>query len=138
MQPVNNMEEKIVTTKGKILNDIILIFLLLLIAAIGIVYLFCFRSSGDTVKVTVDGKIYGTYALNKDITVDIYSGADNACLNRLIINGGKAYMEQATCPDGLCVQHRPIFRDGESIVCLPQKVVLTVVANNTDEPDIVV
>lgn len=138
MQPVSNMEEKIVTTKRKILNDIILIFSLLLIAVIGIVYLFCFRSSGDTVKVTVDGKAYGTYSLNKNIAVDIYSGEDNSSLNRLIIKDGKAYVEHATCPDGICVQHRPIFRDGESIVCLPQKVVITVIANNTDEPDIVV
>lgn len=131
------MEEK-TAKKRKIRNDIILICSLLLVATIGIVYLFCFKSAGDTVKVTVDGKIYGTYSLNQNITVDIYSGEDNACLNRLIIKDGKAYMEQATCPDGICVQHKPIFRDGESIVCLPQKVVLTVVTNNTDEPDIVV
>ena len=48
-------------------------------------------------------------------------------------------MEKATCPDGICVSHTPIFRDGESIVCLPQRVVITVVSNNdTDTPDIVV
>ncbi len=137
MQPVSNMEEKTIT-KRKIRNDIILILSLLLIAVIGIVYLFCFKSAGDTVKVTVDGKIYGTYALNKNIAVDIYSGVDDKYLNRLVIKDGKAYMEYATCPDGICVKHRAIFRDGESIVCLPQKVVITVITNGTDDPDIVV
>ena len=35
-------------------NDIILIVALFLIAALGMVYLFMFRKSGDTVRVTVD------------------------------------------------------------------------------------
>ena len=123
--------------KHHIRNDIILIIGMLLVATIGMLYLFVFRSGGDTVKVTVDGKIYGTYSLTKNITEDIYSGEDNEHLNRLIIKNGKAYMETATCPDGICVAHKPIFRDGESIVCLPQRVVVTVITNNTDNPDII-
>lgn len=134
---MNNMKET--SAKHTIRNDVILIAFLLSVAAIGIFYLFHMRKIGDTVKVTVDGKIYGTYALNKDITEDIYSGKNKEHLNRLIIKDGKAYMEKATCPDGICVSHTPIFRDGESIVCLPQRVVITVVSNNdTDTPDIVV
>lgn len=123
--------------KHHIRNDIILIIGMLLVATIGMLYLFVFRSGGDTVKVTVDGKIYGTYSLTKNITEDIYSGKNNEHLNRLIIKNGKAYMETATCPDGICVAHKPIFRDGESIVCLPQRVVVTVITNNTDNPDII-
>ena len=120
-------------------NDIILIGFLLLIAAIGMLYLFKFRSRGDTVKVTVDGKIYGTYSLNDDVTEDIYSGKNNQYHNRLVIKNGKAFMEKATCPDGICVDHAPIFRDGESIVCLPQQVVITVItAEDSDNPDIIV
>ena len=47
-------------------------------------------------------------------------------------------MENASCPDGICVSHRPIFRDGESIVCLPNRVVITVVSDgDTASPDIV-
>ena len=134
---MNNMKET--SPKHTVRNDVILIVCLLLIAAIGIFYLFGLRKNGDTVKVTVDGKIYGTYALNKDITEDIYSGKNKEHLNRLIIKDGKVYMEKATCPDGICVSHTPIFREGESIVCLPQRVVITVVSNNdTDTPDIVV
>ncbi len=123
--------------KRHIRNDIILIIGMLLVATIGMLYLFVFRSGGDTVKVTVDGKLYGTYSLTKNITEDIYSGKNNEHLNRLIIKNGKAYMETATCPDGICVAHAPIFRDGESIVCLPQRVVVTVITNNTDNPDII-
>lgn len=124
------------TKKHNIRNDIILIVALLLVAVIGALYLFVFRSSGNTVKVTVDGKTYGVFSLNENITEDIHTGKDN--LNRLIIRDGKAYMETATCPDGICVAHKPIFRDGESIVCLPNRVVVTVTTNDADSPDIVI
>ena len=55
-------------------NDIILIVSLLLVAALGMLYLFKFRSAGDTVRVTVDGKLYKTYSLSQDITEDIITG----------------------------------------------------------------
>lgn len=120
-------------------NDIILIVCLLLVALIGVLYLFKFRSPGDTVKVTVDGKLYGTYLLSQNITEDIVTGENGEFLNRLVILNGKAYIETATCPDGICVEHSPIFRDGESIVCLPQRVVVTVITHNgNNTPDIIV
>ena len=102
------------------------------------VYLFVFRSSGDTVKVTVDGKLYGTYSLSDNISEDIRTGENGSDINRLIVSDGKARVEYASCPDGICVNHRPIFRNGESIVCLPNKVVITVfTADASDAPDIV-
>lgn len=119
-------------------NDIILIAAILLIAAVGLLYLFVFRSEGDTVRVTVDGELYGVYSLSEDITEDIITGKDSSNFNRLIIRDGKAYVESASCPDGICVSHRPIYRNGESIVCLPNKVVVTVFTeNDTSSPDIV-
>ena len=125
--------------KSVVRNDIILILCLLLFAAIGMFYLFVLREQGNTVKVTVDGKTYGTYSLSKNITEDIYSGKNNEHLNRLIIEDGKAYMETATCPDGICVEHAPIFRNGESIVCLPQRVVISIITHNdTENPDVII
>ena len=130
------MEEKN-ERKTKRRNDIILIGALLLIALIAVVYLFFFRATGDTVRVTVDGKLYGVYSLNEEKTLEI-KGADGEC-NLLVIKDGKARMESASCPDGICVSHHEIFREGESIVCLPNRVVITVVthAPNDDAPDIV-
>ena len=114
---------KNVQSKKHIRNDLILGAALLLLAAMGAVYLFCFRDTGSFVQVTVDGKLYGTYALSEDRTVDIITGDQH---NRLVILQGKASVESATCPDKLCVSHREIFREGESIVCLPHRVVVTV------------
>lgn len=120
-------------------NDLLLIIALLLVAAVGTLYLFVFRTSGDAIKVSVDGKTYATYPLSKNITDDICTGENGEHLNRLIIQDGKAYIEEATCPDGICVDHLPIFRNGESIVCLPHRVVVTVITyNNEESPDIIV
>ena len=119
-------------------NDLILIIsLLLILSVIGLCFFF-FRGEGDTVRVTVDGRLYGVYSLSDDTVVDIRTGDNGEHLNRLIIKDGKAYVEEASCPDGICAAHHPIFRDGESIVCLPHRVVITVhTEGDGDGPDVV-
>ncbi|MBO7149162.1 MAG: NusG domain II-containing protein [Clostridia bacterium] len=122
--------------RNKIRNDIIFVAVLLFAAVVGILYLFVFRESGNTVKVTRGGELYGIYSLSEDITEDIHTV--NGGLNRLVIKDGKAFVDSASCPDGICVAHPPVFRNGESIVCLPNKVVVTVISENDgDSPDII-
>lgn len=126
------------TEKHRFRNDMILIAVLLLVAFFSIVCYNCFRSTGNTVTVRVDGTDYGVYPLSVNATKDIYSGENGCNLNRLVIRDGKAYIETATCPDGICVAHKPIFRDGESIICLPNRVVVTIsTADHTDTPDVI-
>ncbi len=118
-------------------NDVIFIAALLLaVALIGLAF-FLLRGEGDTVTVTVDKARYGTYSLSEDATVEIRTGANGEELNILVIKDGKAYVETATCPDGICAAHKPISRDGESIVCLPHKVVITVVTGSEEAPDVI-
>ncbi len=120
-------------------NDLIFIaVLLLVVSGIGLCF-YLFRGEGDKVVVTVDGKQYGTYSLTEDVTVEIRTGEAGEELNVLVIKDGQAYVEKATCPDGICAGHKPISREGESIVCLPHKVVITVyTTEEKDAPDIVV
>lgn len=130
------MNEK-ASSKRRFRNDIILIVALLMIAATVGLCLHLFKGDGNVVKVTIDGKPYGTYSLSENRTEDIITGEDGEQLNRLVIKDGKALVETATCPDKICSNHRPISRDGESIVCLPHRVVVTVVAESDDDaPDI--
>ena len=120
-------------------NDIIFIAALLLIVSLCGICFYFLRGDGDKVVVTVDGKEFGTYSLAEDIRVEIRTGASDEHLNVLVIKDGQAYVETATCPDGICAGHKPIKREGESIVCLPHKVVITVYATKEeDAPDIVV
>lgn len=71
-------------------------------------------------RVTVDGEEFGSYSLDEDQIVEIHD------TNRLVIEDGAARMEWADCPDQICVGHRAVSYDGESIICLPNKVVVSV------------
>ena len=85
--------------------------------------LWLFAGRGQQVEVTVDGKVVETLPLSTDTTVTIPGvGGENT----LVIANGTARVSEADCPDGLCVSHRAISRAGESIICLPHRVVVTV------------
>ena len=127
----NTVPEK---NKNKLKNDLIFIGALLLVISIAAIGYFCFRPAGDTVTVTVNGKLYGEYPLDRDRTEIIRTENTE---NVFVIRDGKVYMESASCPDGICKDHRAIFRDGESIICLPNGVVITVTSQNEEAPDIV-
>ena len=125
--------------KRKIRNDLILISVLIAILAIAGLMFMLLRVEGDVVVVEVNGERCGSYALSIDRTVEIRTGEDGEELNLLVIKDGKAYVESATCPDGICAAHRPISKSGESIICLPHKVVITVVklSSGVIEPDVI-
>ena len=126
-----------VEKKRRLRNDVLFVAILLAVIAIAGACLYFLRGEGDTVTIAVDGKTIATYPLNVDRTEDIHT--DGNGLNRLVIRDGTAWVEDASCPDKICTHHKPISRQGESIVCLPNKVVITVkTADNTNQPDIVV
>ena len=79
--------------------------------------------NGNTMKVTVDGEVYGTYSLAENQTVKIQTGHGT---NVLVIENGSAHMEEADCPDGYCKRQGTISRVNETIVCLPHKLVAEV------------
>ncbi|MBQ9780110.1 MAG: NusG domain II-containing protein [Clostridia bacterium] len=121
----------------KFRNDIIFISVLLAVVVLMGVAFFLLRGEGDTVTVEVNGVRLGSYPLSEDRTVEIRTGIEDEELNLLVIKDGKAFVETATCPDGICAAHRPISREGESIVCLPHKVVITISSAKGNAPDIV-
>ena len=81
-----------------------------------------FRISGqrsrNTIRITVDGKEFGTYSLSKDQVIHI--GDTNVCE----IKDGKVTMIEATCPDHYCMKQKAVDEHGGSIICLPNKVVI--------------
>ena len=54
------------------------------------------KGSHGSIRITVDGKEYGTYSLEKDQTIKIND--TNVCE----IKDGQARMISAQCPDHLC------------------------------------
>lgn len=124
------MEEK--NTK----NDILLIGGGLILALI-IYFLMSFFQGQAThdarAVVTVDGKVYGSYPLATDVVerIELPDGR----YNLLEIKDGKADVTEASCPDGICVRHRAVSKQSQSIVCLPNKVVVEIESGEDAELD---
>ncbi len=109
--------------------DLILVGGLLVVAAVLFFTLWRWSADGRAVEVQVDGTTVATLPLDIDTTF-VINGADGGH-NTLVIADGRATVTEATCPDGVCVRHRAIDRAGQSIICLPNKVVVRVVGEPT-------
>lgn len=96
------------------------------------------RSPGGTVQVRVAGAVTAGYPLDRDASYTI-TGA-NGGTNLLVIEDGAARIEEASCSDGVCVHTGRIRRNGQSIVCLPNQVVVEIVSDteNSSGVDITV
>lgn len=114
-------------------NDVLLLVILAGLCIGGMVLVHRSMTSGRCVQVTVDGDLYGTYDLREEQTISVE--ADGIVLNVIQIQDGQAQMREADCPDHLCVHHGAISRSGESIICLPNRVVVTVLGAKESEYD---
>ncbi|MEY8532084.1 NusG domain II-containing protein [Blautia pseudococcoides] len=83
-------------------------------------------------RITVDGEEYGVYSLEDDQVIHI--GDTNVC----VIKDGYVSMTEADCPDHLCMKQKRISKEGGTIVCLPNRVVLEITGDESlDAPDVV-
>ena len=113
--------------------DFVIIGVSLLIA--GILYFCGILAPGDEggrAVVFVDGNEVISYSLEKDGEY-IIEGINGK--NTLVIKDCKAEIVSADCPDKVCVNHVPIYRENESIICLPHKVVIEIEGGQDFEID---
>lgn len=131
--------------------DFILIIGCLLMAVCTGVFFVLHRGEGRTARVTCDGAELAVIALDaaKPGREDTYylirdTGTGTAIegyrtcpalpeegsFNLFSVVNGRVNMEAADCRDQVCVRHRPVSAGGESIICLPHKLVIEI----TDRP----
>ena len=112
---------------------------------IGLLFLFCLALSvsiykggmvkGSYVTITINGEEFGPYPLNEEHVFNAMN-AEKEIMNTVTIKDGKAYMSFADCPDQLCTHQNEIMYDKQSIICLPNKVVVTITSDRKDDVDI--
>ena len=105
-------------------NDILLIAALLVLAAAAFGLLRLTRARGGEAVVTVDGAELAVLPLTEDTALTV--GEDRGFRNTIEVSGGRVRVTDADCPDRLCVRQGWISYDGESLVCLPHKLVVAV------------
>ena len=104
-------------------NDFFLVAALLLLGGVLALFLRLTRQTGGTVSVQIDGKAVMELPLSEDTQIVLGEGEHT---NTLVIAGGKAQVVEASCPDRICVGQGAVQYAGESVVCLPHKLVITV------------
>jgi len=110
------------------LTNKILIFSVAVFAAALCVALFLFNASkirGERANIYKDGKIVQTLDLNTPKEIDLGT-------NIILVKDGTICVKSATCPDKLCVKQGEISFGGESVICLPNKVVIEVTGKSQD------
>jgi hypothetical protein len=103
--------------------DIALFFIILILGLILSWLSLTNDLGGDKVLVTVDGKDYGIYSLYEDQDIEI---VQNNHTNHITIKDGKVSMSYSTCKNQICVNTKAITESKDTIVCLPNKVMVEI------------
>ncbi len=110
-------------TKIRLRNDSILVGVLLIGALIIFLLFKGSLKSGNKAVITVNGEKVSSFNLNEERNEAIKT--ENG-VNTLKIEDGMVSVTDADCPDKICVNHRPISKVGETIICLPHKLVVEI------------
>ncbi len=119
-------------------RDIILIGALIATGLLIVLAVWLFSGKGQIVEVRVDGRVTARYSLSQDMTVRLNGEGGS---NLLVISGGEAFVQDADCPDKLCVKTGRISRQGQSVICLPHRLVVEIKGDapvKTDDIDVFV
>ncbi|MDY3006218.1 NusG domain II-containing protein [Anaerococcus porci] len=114
-------------------RDLIVIVSLLLLSILMAFFVQRFKSNvnGDYLLVELNGKEYGKYPLDKDKTFKIEIG--NGKYNVVEIKDGKVNMKEANCRDLICTHMPAISKGGETIVCLPHRLILEIIEEDDEK-----
>lgn len=99
------------------------------------------NAAGTDARVIIEsgGEPYAAYPLFEDRTVVVPApGAHQTAdaydaYNIVNIADGKVSVTEATCKNQVCVHHGEISMAGESIVCLPNRMVVRIDAQGSEE-----
>lgn len=112
----------------------ILLFIFFLAAA-GLIALLPLLRSDSTarkVRITCRGREYGVYSLDEDQEIVI---SQDEHTNIVVIHDGKVRMASSDCRNQVCVDTGTVSRTGETIVCLPNRVVVEIMGDGKGGED---
>src|SRR3712207_4472820 len=112
-------------------RDIILIIIVVIvIGQLLFISKFMNRASADKVVIYFNNKLYKEYPINDKETIKIKSGGID---NVISIHDGGVEMIHANCPDKVCVKTGFISKPGQSIVCIPHKINIKIVSDDSSD-----
>ena len=126
------MDKKINPDKKKYRLDIIVIASILLVSFIALLIVTLNKKEGSVVVVEIEGVKVSEYSLFLNGEYSLNGGT-----NILVIENGVAYLNYSSCPDHTCEKTGKIKYVGQSIICLPNKVSITIKGDTEGGVDLV-
>lgn len=115
---VKNDKDRLISVR-----DIILLCSVLLLCTCIFLLMLTHGKKGFKVSITVDGEVVKEMELFTD---EEYCLQTDKGLNKIIVKDGSVSVAEADCPDKVCVNHKPISDKGETIICLPHRMVIEI------------
>lgn len=117
--------------------DIILIAIYVIITLI-MAYFLLFKSqdsgSSRILYIQQGGKVIEKISLPTAGVIN-RTISDGVHTNEVVIDRNKVYVTKADCHDGLCMKQGEIYKNGDMIVCLPNKLVLEIKSDDNSMSD---
>ncbi len=106
------------TLNKKLIIVFVILFVFFLLLAVAVYYV---KPQESVVSISVDGDVVREADLshNESFLIETEYG-----INSVLIEDGNIHIEDADCPDKLCVRHGTLNGKYDSIVCLPHKLVI--------------
>lgn len=98
-----------------------------------LIWLFPSRS-GEIVEIKVNGELYETLPLGEDALIEVKSEFG---VNVVEIINSRVSIKESDCKNKLC-NKETISKNGQSIVCLPNKLSVTIVDKSSNETDVLI
>lgn len=118
--------------------DVIIIITLILISFIPEGVMFITNYNKHTrifVEVYSEGKLLKKLPLDKDLEKTNFAIDNELGENIIEIEDGEVKIIDADCHDKICVKSHAISKPGESLICLPHKVVVRIIGEGKQETD---
>ena len=105
-------------------NDIVFIILAaLLISGAFLTFEVVSNSHGRTVVIEEGNEVVGSYRLSEDRTIPVQGPLG---ISTVVIEHGEVYMADSPCANKVCIDMGKISEKGDSIICLPNRIYITI------------
>lgn len=118
--------------------DVVIIISFIIISIISAVWFMVSsnkQSQNKYAEIYVEGTLYKRIKLTKDMQETTFTIKTNLGTNVVNISDGKIRMLDSNCHDKVCVRSGFIDKIGETIVCLPHKIVIEIKGEGKRQTD---
>lgn len=114
-----------------------IIILLITIALVGGIFGYSLmrQQKGAVVLIKIDGEVVEELPLEEDTVYEVTQ--DGRVSNVVHIEDSQVWITDADCPDKLCENMGKVSKDGQTLVCLPNKVIVQIEGGEGADIDMV-